>query len=330
MSAPLHAGAASPAGRGAGNAGLWWAKFCDTWKPDFTGLDEPDRQTGTGGGKLRWIRRAGGTTGDRRLLQELHHRRCALVAALSGICLPLRLQSRHVTGTGLEHPVENGMLFHHTLGVPYLPGSSVKGLMRAWAGHVLIPNGAAREGDIRRILGTSADEKGGVGSVIVMDALPTEPVEMVAEVTTPHYGPWYQKGGQDPLGNPPADWYDPKPIPFLAVKEGQPFAFALLPNASPGVSAAQAAADVVTAAGWLRDALEWLGAGARTAVGFGRFGDGPLPEVASTVLPFPVGAKVQDGTGSVGTVLRCEEGQILVDFDGEEAWMAPEELEKAR
>jgi CRISPR-associated protein Cmr6 len=33
---------------------------------------------------------------------------------------------------GNPHPVEKGFLWHPTLGTPSLPGSGVKGLVRAW------------------------------------------------------------------------------------------------------------------------------------------------------------------------------------------------------
>lgn len=39
-------------------------------------------------------------------------------------------QAPFVTGMGLEHPLENGFSFLHPYGLPYLPGSSVKGVVR--------------------------------------------------------------------------------------------------------------------------------------------------------------------------------------------------------
>lgn len=39
-------------------------------------------------------------------------------------------QSPFVTGMGLEHPLENGFSFLNPYGLPYLPGSSVKGVVR--------------------------------------------------------------------------------------------------------------------------------------------------------------------------------------------------------
>lgn len=266
-----------------GNAGLWWSKLCDRWQPDFAELAEVQlRAAGQGQaketrpGKADWIlslvhpRDATGRvdpsrrvlTGERELLKEHAARQEALAGTLGGARQVLRLAAPFVTGTGLDHPTENGFLFHHTLGVPYLPGTGVKGLVRAWAEQVEEADRALAE----RIFGRSSGEEGTVGSVIFLDALPVEPVQLTMEVMTPHYAEWYQ--ASDPAAKPPADWYDPTPIPFLAVEKGASFAFALLPR--PG--APTGAADVMVASGWLTSALEWLGAGAKTAIGFGRFG----------------------------------------------------------
>ncbi|MBC7326079.1 MAG: type III-B CRISPR module RAMP protein Cmr6, partial [Moorella sp. (in: Bacteria)] len=71
-----------------------------------------------------------------------------------------------------------------------------------------------------------ADEKK-VGSVLFFDALPAGPVKVQADVMTPHYAPYYQPQG---VPQPPGDWFDPVPIPFLTVAPGQPFFFALAPR----------------------------------------------------------------------------------------------------
>jgi CRISPR-associated protein Cmr6 len=82
---------------------------------------------------------------------------------------------------------------------------------------------------------------------------------------TPHFLPYYE----DPRGTvPPADWHSPIPIPFLVVDSDQVFLFALLPR---DPSDQQHKTDCQTASAWLTDALEWIGAGAKTAVGYGRF-----------------------------------------------------------
>ncbi|MEM3486544.1 MAG: type III-B CRISPR module RAMP protein Cmr6, partial [Candidatus Methanomethyliaceae archaeon] len=203
--------------------------------------------------KEEWIDKAIGTVGDERLLADAVARLTGLVSALGGITKCLQTNSRFITGLGREHPVENGLAWHHTLGVPYLPGSSVKGVVRAWAEKWALEDPA----DIKRILGGIQEKS--VGSVEFFDAIPTSGVKLEREVMTPHYAPYYQNA------QPPVDWYAPTPIPFLALAAGQPFLFAIAAKKPSG------AADVQKAMAWLIEALEWIGAGAKTAVGYGRF-----------------------------------------------------------
>lgn len=314
-----------------GNAGLWWNKFCNAWRSNFIGLEEPLRESRGESGKLAWINTlAGSRLGDETLLREYADRRERLVKAMGGKTVTPDLQARFVAGTGIEHPVEAGMLFHHTLAVPFLPGAAVKGVTHAWAKWP----GNDPESAATRIFGAPGENGrrgGAVGSVIFLDALPMSPVRLVAEVMTPHYSNWYQSDLAHIEQYPPADWYDPTPIPFLAVAENQRFAFAVIPNPHDAVTEEAARTDLPLALDWLTDALKWLGAGAKTAVGFGRFGAVRLP------LPEPVspagggrlvvgGRVVHDVSSSEGTLLGYEGAAALVDFgDGPEA-VPPREL----
>ena len=79
---------------------------------------------------------------------------------------------------------------------------------------------------------------------------------------TPHYGPTIMSAAKCR-----GDWHSPVPIPFLTVAPGQSFHFALAPRTFSNADRA----DCHTAAGWLENALLELGAGAKTAVGYGRF-----------------------------------------------------------
>jgi hypothetical protein len=66
----------------------------------------------------------------------------------------------------------------------------------------------------------------------------------------------------------PGDWHSPNPIPFLTVAPGQTFLFAVLPR---NPSSAEDRVDCEITADLLKRALERLGAGAKTAVGYGQF-----------------------------------------------------------
>ncbi len=235
-----------------GHAGLWYDKFCLTW----TNLSKTAADLHKGD----WIDQVLGPRGNRGELKSQSERQRKMIESLNGRCVDLQTVGPFVTGLGRDHPVENGFLWHHTLGVPYLPGSSVKGMVGAWARHWKREEEAAW----RAVLGTERH----VGDVVFFDALPREPVELVRDVMTPHYGEYYQDS------KPPGDWIDPIPIPFLAVGKGATFRFAVAPRRP----SAEAGSHCETACCWLAEALEWIGAGAKTAVGYGRFGEArPAP-----------------------------------------------------
>ncbi|NMC09908.1 MAG: type III-B CRISPR module RAMP protein Cmr6 [Methanothrix sp.] len=235
-----------------GNSGLWYDKFCYKWDGDWRkGLGD--------GGKSDWIDTVlkddqGNRLlqGDEALLEEMAERRRALISASGGKSLIFRTKGPFVTGLGRSHPVENGFGWHHSLGVPYLPGSSIKGMVRSWAHNW-------EEMDIKeigRIFGP--DNSSSVGSVVFLDALPLRPVKLKKEIMTPHYGPYYSGS------EPPADWHSPIPIPFLAVDAEQDFLFGLVPRIG-------GTEDCKKVEAWLLETLQCIGAGAKTAVGYGRF-----------------------------------------------------------
>lgn len=235
-----------------GNPGLWYDKFCLFWarKDDQWEFE-----------KNRWVQLAASEVGDDTVIAEYVARMTALVDNRGGMALDFYTDGRVVTGLGRRHPVENGMVWHHMLGVPYLPGSSVKGVVRAWAKWKQL-EGETTEADIKRIFGDLSDLYG-AGSVLFFDALPTSAVRLEADVMTPHYAPYYQ--GHADI---PGDWYNPVPIPFLAVGAGQRFRFFLAPRCP---ESPQHREDVLQAKEWLVEALDVLGAGAKTALSYGRF-----------------------------------------------------------
>lgn len=233
------------------NAGLWYDKFCDQWQEGWDGLGET--------GKKNWIHGVTkGPVGDIRIINEVVNRRLNLINKCGGTALYFKTDGPFVTGLGRNHPVENGFAWHQSLGTPYLPGSSVKGIVRSWA------KVWEEEADevINRIFGPRGSDSPSVGSVIFLDAIPVDQVQLKPDVMTPHYGPYYQ-------GNePPADWHNPVPVPFLVVDSKQDFLFGLLPRRP---TEGQDKEDCQKAVGWLKLALEYVGGGAKTAAGYGRF-----------------------------------------------------------
>jgi CRISPR-associated protein Cmr6 len=171
---------------------------------------------------------------------------------------------------GNPHPVENGFSWHPTLAVPYLAGSAVKGLVRAWVemNDDLEVDNKAR---LKHWFGTEDKELVAeqAGDFIFFDALPHQPPTLLCDIMTPHMGKWYEQGGEKDNLKPdviPADWHEPVPVPFLAVKNAQ-FIFSI---AARDLKHQAEVAKIFEA---LNQALIWLGAGAKTAAGYGYMSD---------------------------------------------------------
>ena len=236
-----------------GHTGLWFDKFCDRWRNDGDLWTMKSSKNDDNEPKLDWIKgvteESIGTTSQ---IHESAMRLMRLIERRGGHVAVFVTESRFVTGLGRSHPVENGFAWHPTLGTPYLPGSSIKGLVRSWA--ELDSDTSSDRETVVHLLGDQRT----AGNLCFLDALPVEPVQLEADVMTPHYAGWTEQ-------EPPGDWLSPTPIPFLTTAAGTPFLFGIVPCRTV------ADEELETASSWLRAALSWAGAGAKTAVGYGRF-----------------------------------------------------------
>lgn len=273
MSLPIYqsAGSAHPAAKHQhANTGLWYTRFYNAFEHDWKVGDE---------GKRGWISKTAGPCGNESALKAAADRMEALGQALGARISDFKTEWHFATGLGLSHPVENGFAWHHTLGVPYLAASGVKGLLRAWIECWKdFASEEERQATILRWFGAAKGEKGdeeGAGWLIFFDALPTSVVSLACDVMTPHMGKWYEKGGEirsahDYTDAAPADWHSPNPVPFLVVKKAT-FRFLIAPRlCGDAAHDQQTQQDVQAAMDELAQALEWLGAGAKTAAGYGR------------------------------------------------------------
>jgi len=245
--------------------GLWFERFFDKYDQNWELADQD---------KSNWIDSVCGQTGDVQQLQTFTESQQQLAQLLGGQSRVFETTWHFATGMGNSHPVENGFSWHPTLGTPYLSGASVKGLVREW-----IENWSGLEGDKLREASLrwfgSEDkepkkqvEDNRAGNIIFFDAVPFEPVNLGCDIMTPHMKDWYAKGSQisdvsKDTSAIPADWHDPVPVPFLVVKKAK-FLF------SVGARTEEAKADVKQVMEALSYALEHLGAGAKTAAGYGR------------------------------------------------------------
>ncbi len=216
---------------------------------------------------------------------------CFILAAKSRIALHLSRASGLENANCCLHPIH---------GFAYLPGSGLKGLAYAYACHLFHGNesvtaeaswtsGQEREDFITAVedifgwapnpirTGPAHDwdprsGRAGLegfpaahrGLVTFHDAFADgdAPAQLEIDVCTPHYGPYYAQG------QAPGDWLSPVPVTFLTIAAGSRFRFRVT-KAEPACSDAllQAAKRL------LLGGLHWLGAGAKTAAGYGWFDD---------------------------------------------------------
>jgi len=160
-----------------------------------------------------------------------------------------------------------GLCLHPLYGFAYLPGSGLKGMARAFA--LTVQGIKETERDFELVFGREAEkeEEGAAGYVVFHDAWPVSWPKLEVDIVNCHHGAYYREG------EPPEDWEDPVPVNFLAVKPGARFEFAL----SLRRPHEEGARLLELARGWLAGALAVLGAGAKTAAGYGRFGTGGQP-----------------------------------------------------
>ncbi|MFZ8860178.1 MAG: type III-B CRISPR module RAMP protein Cmr6 [Thermocrinis sp.] len=177
----------------------------------------------------------------------------------------LKTAYRLVIGAGYPSFIENGFLFHHVYGIPYIPGETLKGLAKAV--FILSVAEAVKEetklSNIEKELSEEAEEevseeaKGILHQIpdrinIILDNYTIEnPVETFRKIfgskerrgqviffdaypvdfnPSEHFEADIMNshyGDYYQSGKAPADWLSPTPIHFLALKEGIIFEFSL-------------------------------------------------------------------------------------------------------
>lgn len=189
---------------------------------------------------------------------------------------------RFVTGLGGHSVYETGITLHHIYGVPYIPASSIKGVLRSWIIYKQFGNNEQKEEDMKGaekralkskdfccIFGCPAEsvmEKAYQGRITFFDALPTKKPTIETDIMNPHYPKWYSGDGRAPV-----DTESPIPVFFLTVKE-TPFLFIMGTTAKVNEEKWNISIKKFwgkTLHEWLTEALSSHGIGAKTAVGYG-------------------------------------------------------------
>ena len=194
---------------------------------------------------------------------------------------------RMVIGLGGESVYETSITLHHIYGIPYIPASSIKGVVRSW-----IINSVFGVEDLKFAEGRAIEDKSVCdffgcpaelkidntrfesyytktegkkkgdrkGKLIFLDAFPTTEPKIEVDIMNPHY-PDYYSGSE-----PPTDTQNPVPIPFLTVAKTD-FQF-IIGTKSDVLNEFKIQGKSIVE--WLKEALSLHGIGAKTAVGYGR------------------------------------------------------------
>lgn len=272
-------------------------------------------------GRQAWARVCTLTEGDKRTMEALGRRMRALARPMPAAQLwacEAEASSPFTTGLGNEHPLENGFSFLNPYGLPYLPGSGVKGVVREAArqlsegqwddsrGWDKEPVGSFTvrvDGEEKEIPLTALDVLFGRetpegesehfrGVLRFWDVIPEIPGNQLrVEVMTPHQSHYYQQKKERKTGDSttPHDSGQPNPILFLTVPPGAKFQFivtcdvARLRRVAPPLAEGDRWKALLDAA--FQHAFDWLGFGAKTAVGYGAMQRVQARDAARPALP---------------------------------------------
>jgi CRISPR-associated protein Cmr6 len=172
------------------------------------------------------------------------------------------VKGRMIVGLGDESVLETSITLHQTYGVPYIPGSALKGLAASYAHQRLADPIWNKEGEAYNVIFGNTDN---AGYITFFDALyipdtgrPKSKQPLYPDVITVHHKEYYQ--GKD---NAPADWDSPTPIPFLSTTGNYLIALAA-PDLGPNSPWITKTFEI------LGYALKDMGIGAKTSSGYGR------------------------------------------------------------
>ena len=216
-------------------------------------------------------------TGQNSILENLRNRQTDQLRYLASsgewlapghfYCATSRLDWRLVVGIGAEHVQETNMTLEHVYGIPYLPGSTLKGVLRSWVIREHFKNDEKlamrdienstpadlkqKKEDFFTVFGSQKTS----GKVRFLDALPAGNFRFELDIMNPHFSKYYT-GSEFPTDDQKLN-----PISFLTLKD-VPFRFLIY---------AQTAVPLDLAKNWFTEAITNLGFGAKSAVGYGYF-----------------------------------------------------------
>ena len=176
---------------------------------------------------------------------------------------------------------ETSIRLHHIYGIPYIPASAIKGVVRSYyilekfankleeykdrynkfEEEILFKkeDGKYKEKWFVDIFGSQEQE----GKIIFFDAFPINKPKIKVDIMTPHYGDYYKdKDNKKKIA--PTDNQDPNPIPFLTVEETEFKFFIASKESLESFKIKDKSIEE-----WFKKALQNHGIGGKSAVGYG-------------------------------------------------------------
>ena len=195
--------------------------------------------------------------------ETFYHRWEKMLTDSRALTRRARVKGRMVVGLGAESVLETSVTLHRTYGIPYIPGSALKGLAASYALQRL-GDEWHKDGKAYKVVFGDTDD---AGYLTFFDALyiPGTGYKgqvLYADVITVHHPKYYQgtAGTQAP-----ADWDSPTPIPFLSATGTY-----LIALAAPELQIQKGSEWITATFNILEEALKTLGIGAKTSSGYGR------------------------------------------------------------
>lgn len=279
------------------------------------------------------------TEAEMQRLQQDHARRLLALLEESPFAsktVVARLEARMAINLA-DGLIQNaGIALHRLFGLPYIPGSAVKGIARSIAlqqlkneiepdkrGETLrlfISIFGASQNDFKPNNDLSflaselqkADKQDQKGMISFLPAYAVDNTQIVVDITNVHTPEYYRSGNQADLQKE-----EPRPNPFPAVEAGARFAFCLVANRAKDDKAL-----LEQAAHWLREGLQVKGIGAKTAAGYGWF----------TVEDGAASKKLQDEAHTLTEQINVERAKVEAEHQAKKerelkrAQMSPDEL----
>lgn len=209
----------------------------------------------------------------RKLEQQKNYIKALASQGVATFTIEAKTTSPFITGLGAGHPTETGMILDRNIGVPYIPASSIKGVLRlacainlAGSNEDYKKKGEVPDTDatLVKYFGSMAQEtdKQSRGQLMFLDAYPEDKVSLKVDIMNPHFGNYYKGENKQPV-----ETESPIPIKFLTVENGTKFIFncAFLPLKNNEKCNEQEITEM------FKTAFETVGFGGKTAIGYGRF-----------------------------------------------------------